>query len=39
MDEVVDSMIRELAYEMYKINDNARNLASTIIFRALRIER
>jgi len=39
LDRVVEAMIRELAFEMYKISDDARKLAGTIIFRSLRIER
>jgi len=32
-------MIRELAFDMHKIHEDAKKLSGTIIFRALRIER
>lgn len=39
IERVVDAMVLELATEMDKINDNAKGLALSILFRGLRIER
>ena len=39
LDRVIDKMIREIAFETYKINEDARKMTGIIIFRALRLER
>jgi len=39
LDRVIDKMVREIALETHKINEDARKMAGIIIFRALRLER
>jgi len=39
LDRVVEAMVREIAFEGYKINEDARKMTGVIIFRALRLER
>jgi len=39
IDALVASMCREIAFETYKINENAKAMSIMVIMKALRIER